>query len=99
MGNLNAQLPDKVAQNMGSPALEYRTGRFASSVRATDIATTPRGFPSIGYTYQRDPYEVFESTSGSRFADAQRDPRVIIDKSIREIAAEMAIGRLFTRRT
>jgi hypothetical protein len=98
MGNLNAKLPDKVAQNMGSPALVYRTGRFASSVRATDVSTTPKGFPSIGYTYQRDPYEVFESTSGSRFSDAQRDPRVIIDKSIREIAAEMAIGRLFTRR-
>jgi hypothetical protein len=99
MGNLNAKLPDRVAQNMGAPALEYRTGRFASSVRATDVVTTPKGFPSIGYTYQRDPYEVFENTSGSRFADAQRDPRVIIDKSIREIAAEMAIGRLFTRRT
>ena len=99
MGNLNAKLPDRVAQNMGPPALEYRTGRFASSVRATDVVTTPKGFPSIGYTYQRDPYEVFENTSGSRFADAQRDPRVIIDKSIREIAAEMAIGRLFTRRT
>ena len=96
--NINNKLPDKVANNMGSPALENRTGRFASSPRVVDVIKTPKGFPSIGYTYQKNPYQVFESTSGSRFADAHRDPRVIIDKSIREIAAEMAIGRLFTRR-
>ena len=98
MGNINAKLPGKVAENMGSPALEKRTGRFASSVRVTDVAQTPQGFNSIGYTYMKEPYSVFETTSGSRFADANRDPRVIIDRSIREIAAEMAIGRLYTRR-
>ncbi len=98
MTNINNKLPDKVAGNMGSPALENRTGRFAGSPRVVDVIKTPRGFPSIGYTYQKDPYQVFENTSGSKFADAQRDPRVIIEKSIREIAAEMALGRLFTRR-
>ena len=98
MGNINAKLPQTVADNMGAPALEYRTGTFAASVRVTDVVKTPKGFPSIGYTYQKGPYSVFESTSGSRFADVHRDPRVIIDKSIREIAAEMALGRLFTRR-
>ena len=98
MGNMNAKLPGKVAENMGSPALEKRTGRFAASTRVTEVAKTPQGFNSIGYTYMKEPYSVFETTSGSRFADAHRDPRVIIDKSIREIAAEMAIGRLYTRR-
>ena len=98
LGNINAKLPGKVAENMGSPALEYRSGRFAGSAKVIDVNTTPKGFQSIGYTYQKNPYQVFESTSGSRFADAHRDPRVIIDKSIREICAEMAIGRLFTRR-
>ena len=98
MGNMNAKLPGKVAENMGSPALEKRTGRFAASTRVTEVAKTPQGYPSVGYSYQKDPYSVFETTSGSRFADAHRDPRVIIDKSIREIAAEMAIGRLYTRR-
>ena len=98
MGSLNAKLPDKVAQNMGSPALENRTGTFASSPRIVGVQKTPQGFPSIGYTYKKEPYSVFETTSGSRFADAHRDPRVIIDKSIREICAEMAIGRLYTRR-
>ena len=99
MGNMNAKLPGKVAENMGSPALEQRTGRFAASARVTDVIKTPHGYPSVGYTYMQEPYSVFETTSGSRFADANRDPRVIIDRSIREIAAEMAIGRLYTRRS
>jgi hypothetical protein len=32
------------------------------------------------------------------WATPERDPRNVIDRSIREIAAEMAIGRFFTRR-
>ena len=64
----------------------------------TDIQQTPRGFPSIGYTYEKDPYSVFESTSGTRFASTERDPRSLIDLSIREIAQQMAIGRFYTRR-
>lgn len=95
---INQRLPGKVVQNMGSPRLNNQTGRFAASVRATDIALTPRGYPSVGYTYQTDPYQVFESTSGSKFSSIERDPRRLIDLSIREIAAEMAVTRLFTRR-
>ena len=83
---------------MGPPRLENRTGRFAASVRITDVTKTRKGFPSVGYTYQRDPYQVYESTSGSRFGSLERDPRTLIDKSIREIAAELAIGRIYTRR-
>ena len=83
---------------MGDPRLNYRTGRFAGSVRATDIAITAKGHPSIGYTYQRDPYEVFEASSGTRFSSSERDPRKLIDKSIREIAASQAVTMLFTRR-
>ena len=98
LGVLNSQLPKVVAKNMGSPRLNYRSGRFAGSVRATDIAITAKGHPSIGYTYQREPYEVFESSSGSRFSSRERDPRSLIDVSIREIATQQAVGRLFTRR-
>jgi hypothetical protein len=93
---LNLKLQAVVARNMVTPALNYRTGRFAASVRATDIQTTAKGFPSIGYTYQRNPYETFEV--GNLQGDPERDPRRLIDKSIREIAAEMAIGRFYTRR-
>jgi hypothetical protein len=95
---LNSQLSKTVSANMGSPALENRTGRFASSVRALDVQKTKKGFISVGYTYQRDPYQVFEKSSGSRFSSIERDPRTLIDQSIREIAAQMVTTKLYTRR-
>ena len=96
LGILNQQLPNVVAKNMGDPALNYRTGRFASGVRATDISRTPQGFPSVGYTYQLYPYQTFEP--GYAQGDPDRDPRKLIDRSIREIMAQYAIGRFYTRR-
>jgi hypothetical protein len=96
---INKELPDTVRKNMQSPQLVNRTGRFAESVRITDVVQTPKGYPSIGYTYQRNPYGVFEDGGGSApWANGERDPRELIDKSIREIAANMAIGRFYTRR-
>ena len=96
---INKELPETVRKNMRLPGMESRTGRFAESVRATDIMATNKGFPSIGYTYQRDPYQVFEDGAGvPPWTNGQRDPRSLIDKSIREIAAEFAIGRFYTRR-
>ena len=95
---LQKELPGTVRKNMGSPMLENRTGRFANSVRVTGVQSTATGLPSIGYTYQKDPYQVFESSSGTRFSDSDRDPRKIINQSIREIAAQFAIGRFYTRR-
>ena len=91
LGIINKDLPDMVRANMGAPALTNQTGVFASSVRATDMHMTPQGFPSIGYTYQRDPYEVHEQ-------EYEYDPRRLIDRSMREIAAQYAIGRFYTRR-
>lgn len=96
---INKQLPDTVRKNMQSPKLVNRTGRFADSVKITDVVKTPKGYPSIGYTYQRNPYGVFEDGGGSApWANGERDPRELIDNSIREIAANMAIGRFYTRR-
>jgi len=98
IGLINKALPDTVRKNMREPALVNRTGRFAESVQVTDIVQTPKGFPSIGYTYQRNPYQVFEEGSSGNWANGNRDPRDLIDKSIREIAAQFAIGRFYTRR-
>jgi hypothetical protein len=100
IGILNSRLSGTVAKNMGTPRLNYRTGRFAESVRVEQISKTSKGFPSIQYTYMRYPYEVFEFPgSGSPLAQqGQRDPRNLIDLSIREIMAEYAIGRFYTRR-
>ena len=94
---INAKLSMTVIKNMGTPALENRTGRFARSVEVTDVIQTPKGFPSIGYTYQKGPYQTFEP--GFAQGSTQRDPRVVISKSIREIAKELIVGRFYTRRT
>ena len=95
-GALSAKINATVAKNMGDPALNYQTGRFADSVKITDVSKTPQGFASVGYTYQLYPYQTFEP--GFRQGDAERDPRKLIDRSIREIAAQMVTGRLYTRR-
>jgi hypothetical protein len=95
---MNKALPQVVEKNMKYPALENRTGRFARSVKIVDSIQTPQGFTSYGYTYMKEPYQVYETSSGSRFADADRDPRKVIDVSIRELATRFALGRFFTRR-
>lgn len=96
IANLNARLPAAIINNMGDPALNNRTGRFAASVRVLDIIQTPKGFPSIGYTYLKTPYQTFEI--GGKQGDVDLDPRKLIDKTIRELAMEYAMGRIFTRR-
>jgi len=96
LGILNRQLPETVRKNMQEPRLVNRTGRFANSVEAVDMVMTPQGFPSVGYTYKRDVYQTFEV--GNRQGSIDRDPRTLIDMSIREIAAKYAVGRLYTRR-
>jgi hypothetical protein len=93
---INARLPEVVAGNMGSPRLNYRTGRFANSTRAVSIDTTAGGYPSIAYTYMLYPYQTFEP--GYAQGSADRDPRKLIDLSIREIAVQFALGRFYTRR-
>ena len=99
IGLLNNALPDTVRKNMQAPGLESRTGRFVESVEVTDITKTPQGYPSIGYTYAKNPYQVYEMGAGtSPWATPERDPRKLIDRSIREIAAQFAIGRFYTRR-
>lgn len=96
---INKKLPQTVRENMGAPGLINRSGVFASSVRIQDVNTTPQGHPSFGYTYAKNPYQVFEVGTGSApWSNAQRDPRKLIDRSIREVAAELAIGRFYTRR-
>tara|TARA_B100000941_G_C28505148_1_gene556837 strand:- start:1607 stop:2986 length:1380 start_codon:yes stop_codon:yes gene_type:complete len=96
---INKKLPQAVRKNMRAPGLENRSGRFASSVQVRDAVMTKQGYPSFGYTYQKDPYQVFEVGQGKvPWSTSQRDPRKLIDKSIREVAAELALGRFYTRR-
>jgi len=93
---LNSMLPNTVKENMGLPRLVNRTGRFADSARIVDITKTPKGYPSIAYTYQRAPYGTFEL--GGRQGSTDRDPRNLIDTSIRQLVSAELAGRFFTRR-
>lgn len=93
---LNKKLPEMLLENMKFPRLVYRTGRFAHSVRVLDVTTTAKGYPYVTYTYMKYPYQTFEP--GWAQGSVNRDPRSLIDKSIRDIAAEILSGRLYTRR-
>jgi hypothetical protein len=99
IGLINGKLSQIVRKNMRPPGLQNQTGNFASSVQIKDVSKTRQGYLSFGYTYEKDPYQVFEVGTGSApWATPGRDPRKLIDKSIREIAAQMALGRFYTRR-
>ena len=94
---LKLKLPATVAKNMGDPRLNYQTGRFAASVGVESIGQRSKKGPiSVGYRYQTDPYDVFEE--GRSKYQPERDPNDLIDKSIREIAAEIKITELTTRK-
>ena len=94
---LNTKLPQEIRSRMTYPRLVNRTGRFSESVQVVSADTTPKGGTSIAYTYQKDPYQLFERGK-SRLATPDREPRDIIDASIRSIAQEMMLGRFYTRR-
>lgn len=94
---MNKRLPNAIVNNMGDPALNNQSGRFAASVRVINILQTPKGFPSFGYSYEKFPYQTFEQGIGQQ-GTMDRDPRRLIDRTIREVATEFAVGRLFTRR-
>ena len=99
IGIFNKELPQTLQKNMTEPGLVNRTGIFANSVRVMDVIKTQQGYPSFGFIYQKDPYEIFEMGRGSApWATPERDPRKLIDNSMREIAAKYALGRFYTRR-
>ena len=96
---INAKLPPKVIANMRFPALVNRTGTFANSAKVNSVEQTREGFPTFVFDYERDPYDVFDRTLGrSPWNTPERDPRALVDKSVRELVREMAIGRFYTRR-
>jgi len=82
---INALLQGQLKQNMKAPALVNRTGRFASSVEVTQMSFTREGQVTAYYEYMKRPYQTFER--GYRQGNEHRDPRRLIDKSIREVAA------------
>jgi hypothetical protein len=96
LNQINRRLPEQIKKNMGTPKLNWRTGRFAHSARALSISSSNE----IKYTYMKRPYAVFEMSSlgNAKWATSARDPRPLITLSIREIAASITNEKFKFRR-
>jgi len=89
---LNEVLPKAIAMQMISPKLQFRTGRFANSVRVENISSGPRGGNTmIETTYRKDPYETF--AKGGKKYTFNRDPERLIKSTVRGIATGIIGGR------
>lgn len=94
---LDARLVDVVKQNMGRGGsrdiLNLRTGRFAESVKVERLSSSRQGMITAFYTYMRNPYATF-SRGGKQEFPRSRDPKLLISKSIREVAAQLVGTKL-----
>ena len=94
---INSLLSQKIRENMGtgdrSDILNYRTGRFAQSVKVKEISEGRSGMITAYYTYMKYPYATF-SEGGRQQYPRSRDPKLLISKSIREIMQEQMITRM-----
>ena len=90
---INKMLPAKIQENMGRPRLEYRSGRFANSVRLETLTQGPKTV--IGqYSYMENPYATFENSD--RWPSGY-NPKPLITESIRELATKK-VAQKFTIR-
>lgn len=87
---LNTHLQDVLSANMGDgnrkDILNYRTGRFAASAKVERLTQSREGMITAFYSYMKNPYATF-SEGGRQEYPRTRDPKLLISKSIREIAA------------
>jgi hypothetical protein len=94
---INASLVEQVKRNMGRgerrDVLNLRTGRFAESVRVERMSQSREGMITAFYSYMKNPYATF-SQGGAQDTPKSRDPKLLIAKSIREIAAQQVANRL-----
>lgn len=94
---LNEYLPRQIKGNMGDGSatnvLNYRTGRFAESAKVERLSVSRQGMITAFYTYMKNPYATF-SVGGAQSMPTSRDPKLLISKSIREIAANRVANRM-----
>jgi hypothetical protein len=93
----NGKLREAIVRNMGTGSstnvLNYRTGRFADSAKIQRLTESRQGMITAFYSYMRNPYGTF-SAGGAQENPKSRDPKLLIAKSIRDIAAENIKNRL-----
>lgn len=94
---LDGSLIDRVKQNMGKgdrrDILNLRSGRFAESVKVEKLSQSREGMITAFYSYMKNPYATF-SQGGRQSSPKTRDPKLLIARSIREIAASVVSNRM-----
>lgn len=94
---LDAHLHEKIRRNMGTgnrkDVLNYRSGRFAESVKVERLSESRQGMITAFYSYMKNPYATF-STGGRQELPRTRDPKTLIARSIREVAQTLVTNRL-----
>ena len=94
---INRALNEQISKNMGdgtrSDILNYRTGRFAASAAVQRITQSREGMLTAFYTYMKYPYQTFEP-GFKQGSPASRNPKLIISKSIRELATTLVTNKL-----
>ena len=94
---INANLASRIQANMGTGSsknvLNYRSGRFAETVNVERLSQSREGMITAFYSYMKNPYATF-SEGGAQQYPKTRDPKLLISKSIRELAADKVANRL-----
>lgn len=94
---LDSMLHEQIKKNMGTgtskSVLNYRTGRLAKSAKVERFSESRQGMLTIFYSYMKYPYATF-SSGGRQEYPKSRDPKLLISKSIRELASSMVGNRL-----
>lgn len=97
MLQINSAITEQVKRNMGtgdrSDILNLRSGRFAESVKVERMSQSREGMITAFYSYMKNPYATF-STGGLQGSPKTRDPKLLIAKSIRELATQQVQNRL-----
>jgi len=94
---INSLLAKTIKENMGTGSrrdiLNLRTGRFAESAKVERLSQSREGMITAFYNYMRNPYGTF-SDGGRQESPKSRDPKLLISKSIRQIAELQVRNRL-----
>ena len=94
---ISSSLTQRIKENMGDGSrrdiLNLRTGRFAESVKVERLSKSRSGMITAFYSYMKNPYATF-SEGGAQSQPKSRDPKLLISKSIREIAQQQVANRL-----
>ena len=107
MQHINSGLPRHLKRNMEPPALQYRgrgnpsrpfAGPFNTGVKVTAVRPNQKvaGGVDIDYTYEKYPYQTFEP--GFLKGSVLRDPRKLIEESIRDVLIERRVTRFLNMR-